>query len=241
MEDIYYMRLCSKCKIDKQDADFATYYHSTQKKERTRKVCNSCFKEQKRLYRDSIKKQKITQPEVLKEEMEVQQVIFPIPEPTIIVKPRDGYKICRLCCAEKPSELFYKTQGHCKECESARERKRKLDIKIENGGSLKVGTYPNSYFDEYQKENTFNLMERMGWTFNEENNIWWKDGIKDKNGVFIKITSLYKKRVNKYTLEEMLELKQMRDSGMTFQQIQKEKRLAPGTLIKILNRLENEK
>lgn len=241
MEDIYYMRLCSKCKIDKEDASFSTYYHSTQKKERTRNVCISCFNEQKRLYRQSIKNKKITQPEVLKEEMEPLQVILPITEPTIIVKPREGYKICNKCRIDKPVEDYYGKFGHCRSCDLEMERTRNLQRKIDNGGSLKVGVKPNVYFDKYQKENTFSLLERMGWEFNEENNIWWKDGIKDKNGVFINITSYRGKKLKTYTIDEIKELKDMRDKGMTFQQIQSSKRISPATLIKLLKRLEDEK
>lgn len=73
--------ICSKCKIDKPIELYQTYYHSTQQKYRTRRVCNSCFNEQRRKYKESIKNKKITQPEVPELEIEVFPTPTPLPEP----------------------------------------------------------------------------------------------------------------------------------------------------------------
>ena len=48
----------------------------------------------------------------------------------------------------------------------------------ENGGSNRIHKYPNQYDDEYQKQQVFQLMIEMGYTFNEEYEIWVKDNVK---------------------------------------------------------------
>ena len=40
------MNICSKCKIEKEDKEFQTYWHSTQQKFRIRKECTFCHNTQ---------------------------------------------------------------------------------------------------------------------------------------------------------------------------------------------------
>ncbi len=55
------------------------------------------------------------------------------------------------------------------------------------GGSERVKPFPNEYTDEYQRKHVHKVLEAIGWKFNTENNIWYDDKIKTKDGVFIKI------------------------------------------------------
>jgi hypothetical protein len=64
-----------------------------------------------------------------------------------------------------------------------------------NGGSLSHYEQPNKWVDDYQRDATHNILKALGWSFNEKNAIWWKDGIKTEDGVFINIK--YKSKLNK--------------------------------------------
>ena len=75
------MAICSKCNIEKEADQYQTYFHSTQNKLRTRRICNSCFKEQKSIYRENIKNKKIIEP------VPFSVSFTPIPQPTPIPTP----------------------------------------------------------------------------------------------------------------------------------------------------------
>lgn len=142
---------------------------------RTRKVCRTCFNEQKKEYRKSIISKKISQP--------VEDLT---PIITIVdYSNNPDYKSCKECNEYKPLEMFHffnKEKGltfnTCKDCERENDRIYNERIKEENGGSKMVGLKPNTYFDEYQKKNTFEVMTLMGYLFNEEFGIWTKEGVK---------------------------------------------------------------
>ena len=190
---------CSKCDVLKPSTEYYTYFHKPQGKWRTRNVCNGCFKEQKRLYKESIKKTIIVQPEVPELEPEVS-----IPEPVEVINPlstNPDYRQCRVCLEYKLLDDYYHSKQtnsnryhrhhKCKECtrtheneKSKREREQLLE---EQGGSERILTYPNEYVDEWQQKFTFKLLHSFGWIFNEEKQIWYKPGIKDENGVWDKI------------------------------------------------------
>lgn len=178
------MKICSNCKLEKPDDKFYTYWHSTQKKYRTRRICTDCTDEQKRQYR--LKKK--------------QEILLELSPQVISQKYKDNpeYKLCSVCniYKERKTEFYSSKQtgytNHlCKLCHNLKSRQRSREYfeqkRINNGGSEKVKTRPNQYMDEYQKEQTFWIMKLMGWTFDEETKIWWKDGIKDKNNNWNKI------------------------------------------------------
>jgi len=234
MEDSYNMRKCSKCNIEKEDNMFSTYFHSTQNKHRTRNVCKPCFNEQKKDYRESIKNKKIIQPVVT----ELQ------PEPIIVINPIE-LRECKTCLEKKPRTEYYvkgTIRGVCKECEKNRAKQNLLEKRIEQGGSLKVRVFPNNYSDEYQKDMVFSFMERLGWVFNEENGTWWKDGIKNKDGIFNNVRDFKKRTVTStYPIENIQKLKDMRDSGLTYTQISIKTGISGPSIRVLLKRLEDEK
>jgi hypothetical protein len=201
------MAICTKCNIDKEVDQYSTYFHSTQNKLRTRRICKSCFNEQKSIYRESIKNKKIIQP------TPVSVSFTPIPTPSIIPTPipehkKDGrgrkrlvedsvfigmdVKQCAKCKEILPLSEYYaaragryagKPTARCKVCHNENKKKEYRQKVEDNGGGLVVPMYPNTYSDKHQRVNTFLLMEAMGWVFND-NGVWSKEGIKDKDKVW---------------------------------------------------------
>ena len=187
------VKRCTKCDELKPSTEYYTYYHSTQQKWRTRNVCNPCYYLQKKEYKESIKNKKIIEPVVLKLEIEVD-----IPQPIEEVNP--NHRQCKTCEEFKPQEDYYAYSknggkllylGVCKKCCNKRETDRKKENRQveleEQGGSEKVLRYPNQYTDEHQRKFTFKIMEVMGWTFNEENEMWYKPGIKSETGIWTNV------------------------------------------------------
>lgn len=194
------MKTCSKCKLEKSDDKFYTYWHSTQKKYRTRRICTDCTIEQKRQYR--LKKRQVNEI-VIKEPIQ-EEIVQPVSlESSIdLFKDNPDYKFCKTCNTYKLRLTEFYTWGKekrpqtlCKECHNFKSRQRTREYfenkRINNGGSERIKNRPNQYTDEYQKEQTFWIMNLMGWTFDEETGVWWKEGIKDKFKEWDKI----KKRV----------------------------------------------
>jgi len=222
---------CSKCDELKPSTEYYTYFHKPQGKWRTRKVCNGCFKDQKKLYKESIKKTIIVQPEVQELEIEVS-----IPEPVEVINPlstNPDYKQCRVCEEYKLLDEFYHSKqsysnkyhihGKCKECtrthENEKSRVEREQLLEEQGGSERIMTYPNEYVDEWQQKFTFKLLDSFGWIFHEEKQIWYKPGIKDENGVWDKL----KNKSFKYTRTE-------NNKRTRFQRCEIRKMITPDTL-----------
>lgn len=222
---------CSKCNIDKPVDQYDTYYHSTQQKMRIRKYCKPCFKEQKRIYRESIRMKKISQPVS--------------PEPvTIDYSTNPDYYLCIDCNEYKLLMVdYYLHKGgkpitkRCKACQRIIDQKEAEEKRKENGGSMMVPQQPNVYFDKYQKENTFELMEIMGYLFDEGTGIWYKPGVKeivDGQPVFLKLRKYKHKRlrvVNKAMLEKMIEL---RNKNLNYNQIADKLEISDTTVRKYL-------
>jgi hypothetical protein len=61
------------------------------------------------------------------------------------------------------------------------------------GGSERIPTKCNVYVDIYQKQQTFWLMQLLGWKFND-NGIWSKENIKDETGKWLIFNEQPKKR-----------------------------------------------
>jgi hypothetical protein len=247
------MNICTKCKIDKEDNQYQKYWHSTQNKFRIRKECTECLykqrNERKRLRR---KEAKLIQ--VLTKEEIVQPVVK---ESQPDLSNDKNYKQCRTC-----QEWKLKTEYHsytklrkksfldCKICLNAKEvirsRKDREEYLKQNGGSDLHKVNPGEWIDEYQKEATYNILKAMGWKLNKDNGIWWKDGIKTSDGVFINIKKRkYKKRlifdnypelVRTEKKKEMFdEMVRMRNEGLSYTQIGDKVGVSSTTVFKWLN------
>jgi ribosomal protein S25 len=94
-------------------------------------------------------------------------------------------KICYECKIEKPINEFYHNKslkdGYsnlCKECQRKREEKydefkEKTEI---------VYSKPGKYKNENQRKSTFEVMEILGWKYNQKNGIWYKWPVKNSKG-----------------------------------------------------------
>ena len=84
----------------------------------------------------------------------------------------------------------------------------------------------------------------MGWKLNEENMIWWKEGIKTKDGLFINLKKPIptKHEMKYYTLEEKLEkviiAREHKSQGKTLVAIGKIIDVSPPTVCKWLKQYE---
>ena len=178
---------CNKCSIEKENNQYETYWHSTQLKFFTRRICRTCMALQSKMYRERIKMSKI-KPE----------------PPTNGFENVPGYKPCRTCKIWKNIETGYYSQktGHifsaCRECsrkiDSQKSRERREEHLKENCGANDVRSLPGLYIDKYQEACVCELMNAMGWKYNDNKNLWYKEGYKTEDGDWVK----YNKNLRKY-------------------------------------------
>lgn len=170
--------MCNKCKMLKSIEDFASYVHKHTGNLYTRHICKVCFRAGNIAYKKSI-------------------------------RPR----LCIECSEKKLGKEFpnYKSLGPndkrrqiCKVCTSRLEKEKGRHRKKEDKGEP-VHWKPNTYNSEQQKQDGFQLMEALGFTFVPETGRWHKEGFKNPDGTFVKIEE--KKRLEKErTLKEVEEL-----------------------------------
>jgi hypothetical protein len=123
-------------------------------------------------------------------------------------------KFCTRCNLTKPIDDFYSSKnkyrtGWCKSCISIYDKEKYQKYKDENCGGIKISKFPNTYINDSQKECTFYLMESMGFTFNEEKEIWWKPGFRTEDGIFIKVKPKPKRKrqyLTRLMIKEIYEL-----------------------------------
>lgn len=125
-----------------------------------------------------VKLKKIVQPEV----------------PESIVDPnmdRPGYKECPDCKIWKEHRThFFTSTGRCKypichDCRGLKNEKIRTEEMMMKLGGERILLKPNTYTNDVQRQTLFTLMGYFGWKFND--GIWYKDGIKDKNGNWAKL------------------------------------------------------
>ena len=221
--------ICSKCNVDKQLDQYETYWHSTQQKMRTRKVCKTCYNEQKRIYRETIKMKKITQP------------VSPEPA-TIDYSDNPLYKQCMDCHKWKlrATEFYTRQTGEvylnrCKQCEHELEKRKREDYLKENCGSEKVLATPGKFTDIYQKQCTFEFLKELGYIYQEDNNVWIKPGVKeivDGKIVFLKINKRKNKKHHrrKVTTEIIEKIVYLKSKGLNYNEIAYKLNLSNSTI-----------
>jgi hypothetical protein len=202
------MKVCSKCKIDKDDKDYYTYFHSTQNKFRTRNICQQCMNKQKKDYK--LKRKQLNN-----------------------LEDNPDYKKCRVCDQYKLIVTeYYKSatsyQATCKVCALERDRVARLTKYVENSLPGKFLSAPNEYVNDFQKEQVFILMKAFGWIFNEDTKIWSKPGVKDKDGNWSNLKvyekrGKYKPRKKEYKLTKLTyeAIVEYRKDNLTYNQIGK--------------------
>lgn len=131
----------------------------------------------------------------------------------------DIEKECNTCHIVQPIENYYNKKGKtgkigkmpiCRNCYSNLYKRK--NIKPPRSEE-KVKETPNLYWNELQRQDTFELMTLLGWKFNEENKKWWKEGLKDSDGVFISLRKKARRKMqpNKRRLFSNEQIKQIFD------------------------------
>jgi hypothetical protein len=242
--------ICTKCFVDKPVEEYETYFHRPQNKHRTRKYCKSCFKEQKRKYKESIRMKKIIEPEV--QELEI-EVINPF-------STNPDYKLCRTCqeYIHKDGYYNYKTRGvvykeflDCKKCinkkESLKRKGERQERKETGGGSSRVRTDVGTWEDDYQKEQTYQVMKALGYTYSEECGHFLKPGVKELvegELIFPKVKSkkIYTSSINlnDKQREEIIEL-YFSSKDWSYTRLAKKYHVSTSTIFKIVKKVKNGK
>jgi hypothetical protein len=221
------MKVCTKCNIERNDDEYYTYWHSTQQKYRTRKICNSCMNEQSRQYK-------------LNNKDKVVEVV-----PT---------KYCSSCNKDVPLTGFYDSHMargyYCKSCMRKQQQDRTYKKIMENGGSERVPVKPNQYTDEFQKAQTFMVLEILGWTYND-NGVWSKNGVKSSDNVWVNIIPQPKTKrrpsgvivKKKHGVHKYIDtiIKQREEEGMTYNDLADIYSCSHTTIRMIVSKYYNEK
>jgi len=219
--------ICNCCSIDKEEKYFQTYWHSSQNKFRTRKHCTECLykkRKESKLNRLSIPTE-IVQPQVQESQPD------PIPDISTDFFNEETY-LCKMCMEEKPIYDYYLHKGKlveliCRVCEVEKNRANRQEYLKENCGSEFVWSEVGKYADEYQKACTFNLMQQLGYLYDEETGIWTKEGwkeIKDGQPHFPHIT--HKRGRKRLTQEDKDKIKRLYEKGYSVDDISIELRIS---------------
>lgn len=228
--------ICNKCNLDKPENNYETYWHSTQQKYRTRRICKTCISNQKKEYKLLIKQMNKVQPEVLESQPEVIDTLSTNPQ----------YKKCSRCFEYRHKiDGYYLNSGKksrfsmCKIC--CRKERKKYPSKTIEGPTERYYPQPNRYYDEKQRLEVFGVMERLGYLFNSENGIWYKEGWKTKDGVFLNIKKLKRRGVSGKVIPEEVKRKiiEEKKKGTTIKKIMEMFKISHST-IEILWRKEKE-
>ncbi len=241
---------CNKCSIEKLDNEYYTYYHSSQQKWRTRKICNSCMNEGKRKYKESIKMKEIIEPVVLELEIEVINPLSTNPD----------YRLCRTCQEYVHIDGFYKYKARgiifkeyldCRKCcnkkESDKRKEERQEWKENTGGSDRIRNEIGVFEDDYQKEQTYMVMEVLGYTYSEECGHFLKPGVKEYVDGKLKFYKVNKQKFRvgqkiDYNTPEWTEIYNLYMLGNCSQkQLSKKYGVSTATINKYINRIKNGK
>jgi hypothetical protein len=234
------MKICEKCKVEQDDKEYYSYYHSVRKKIYTRLVCLSCTRQQARENKSKLRQQKQTLEQVPQQEKIIQPVVQESQQEVL-----EGQRRCKDCNEIKNMNEFYVNRFQCIVCvrekEATYRRKESLQRRMENGGSERIPQTPGVYADEYQEAQVSQFLKVLGWKLNP-NGVWSKKGFKDENKKFLKPIKKYKKENNgNYKGSERSpiylkrnELLELRETGMTYIKIGNIYGISPATVMRII-------
>lgn len=218
---------CTKCEIEKPETDFQTYWHSTQLKYRTRKICKVCTFEYNRKYKRMYRMKKKVQPEV--------------PELQLDLSNNPNYIKCHKCHNYKLIQEFMKTRDtayrkSCADCRRKMNRDSKLKEIESRGGANMVYSEPGKYFDDIQRRQTEDVLKVLGYLYNNENNIWYKEPWKTKDGEFPFLKKHQRKYVTKVTTLMVQQIINMKKNNpkWSYNKIGSKFNLSDTTVYKIL-------
>jgi hypothetical protein len=145
-------------------------------------VCRTCFASQQFQFFEKKREEK---EQKIAEQIKAHEEQRRIDE---LIKAGKKLKRCIKCQIVRDANDYYNTRAVCKECVKEHERSyrrtREAKLKLERGLGIQrvIKSKPGEYNNEYEQIATKELLTSIGWSFNEENNIFYKEGIKDKNG-----------------------------------------------------------
>jgi hypothetical protein len=213
------MKVCTKCEKEKELDQYQKYFHSSQQKWRVRGECTDCY------YKTRLKRK----------------------NPNLYYENHPDYKKCKTCSTWKLVDEFHfhsRVTGlrftECKLCQNEKDKIKYQQELEEKGGSEKIHTKPNNYKDKWQKEQTFMVMEVLGYIYDEGTGIWTKPGVKELiNGkiVFSKINKNRKlgKYNSKVATNKVQLMKELRDKGLSYNKIADILDISDTTVFKYLN------
>ena len=163
--------ICNKCFIDKPIEEYFKETRKDNGRTYIKKYCLDCFRKQARDWKARNKTKIKTQ----RREKNILDA---------------GGKICIKCNNAKHKEEYYANRTKCKECvreeerlKDALERNERIKKQVEDGISTKrVPNKPGDFADELQKQSTIQILTAIGWSYNEQNGIFYKLPLKDYTG-----------------------------------------------------------
>lgn len=255
------MKVCSKCKVEKNDSEYYTYYHSTLKKHYTRGVCQDCMKQQAKQVKLRIKerKQRLKDErnkmiDILAEQNKVATIV-----PNAIVEDfstNPDYRKCTMCNEYKLLNNFYQNKNtgyyhsRCIPCHREYSNGKLTDYyqnKYQTkGGSERVMKKAGQFADIYQEEQVHWLLNLIGWSM--DGDVWVKKGIKqvvDGKIVWDKIPTKEKVKKAPTTKRPKIEyhtekIKELRSNGLTLLEIAQIIGCSKPTIRKILIKANEE-
>lgn len=198
-----YMIVCNKCNVEKPIDQYFVEVRKDNGRTYRKKYCNDCFKKQSRDWKRN-NREKVKQDSLNR---------------TII---KHGGRVCPKCNVAKLPDEYYKHRTQCKECvkeiereKDRLEREERDRQREEQGLSYKrVPNKPGDYADEKQRKSTHEFLTLLGWSYNPDNNLYYKEPIKSATGFWrsIKInpnnTRVYmnrkRARIRKWVTEKTL-------------------------------------
>lgn len=234
------MKICSKCKVEKDEKEYYTYYHSGHKKTYTRLICLDCTRQQAREYKLKLRQQKKLLEQVPQQEKIIQPVVQELQQEVL-----KGQRRCTMCNEVKDISEYYQKRHQCIICvrnyEATIRKKNSLKRTIENGGSERVPQQCGVYSDVYQQQQVSEFLTLLGWELNS-NGVWSKEGFKTKDKVWEKPIKKYKRVDNgNYKGSERspvylkrLELIKLKEGGMTLSKIGTIYGISPATALRII-------
>ena len=96
--------------------------------------------------------------------------------------------VCKKCLVELSSDNFYFSYTKrryftkCKDCSRIEDRLKKAKAQTANGGAVRFKKKAGEFNDEEQKRQVFEFLELIGWKHNPDNNIWYNNKHRDKDG-----------------------------------------------------------
>ena len=168
--------VCNKCNIDKPITEYFVETKKDTGKQYTKKYCLDCFRAQARNWKARNKTK-------IKTQRRVKNILDA------------GGKICSKCNTPKHKDEYYINRSKCKECVREEERLKdelarneRIKKQVELGLSTKrVPNKPGDFADELQKQSTIEILTAIGWSYNEQNGIFYKLPLKDYTGRWLKL------------------------------------------------------